>query len=146
MSKPRFFPTLGRYGYRRVGWWNALPSTSHGIRESPLPRLPPNFNKFDRKFLVILFSHLCRTRRCHLLSLSFSLHVAYLWGETDHPYHSPPPLRSLYLCTISNASDRSVTDRVLDHLSIFPRGSFVAFIERGELFVFLENTDYMVVV
>lgn len=113
-------------------------STSHGIRESPLPRLPPNFNKFDRKFLVILFSHLCRH-----VAATFSLSLSpYLWGETDHPYPSPPPLRSLYLCTISNASDRFVTDLVLDHPSIFPRG-FVAFISEASHF-FLENSSVVV--
>ena len=74
MCPSRVFPTLGRYGHgyssAREGWRkkNALPHpVSRGIRESPLPRsaslpscLPPNFNKFHPKFLVILFSHLCR--------------------------------------------------------------------------------------
>lgn len=93
MCPSRVFPTLGRYGHgyssAGEGWRNALPHpVSRGIRESPLPRstglpacLPPNFNKFHPKFLVILFSHLCR-------------HVAATFSLRGIPLGREPPLSS----------------------------------------------------
>ena len=81
-------PRLGGFhggGTRR----SSIPCPVGSAGEARSTRLPPNFNKFHRKFRVILFSHFCRHAGVSLpfVTTCWPASSGYLWGETDvgHP-------------------------------------------------------------